>query len=145
MRKVHRDPVQRSKVEVPLLYIAVKRRELVRPYVYRDTDPPQHRLDRFAEPPPFGRGLVDEIQITYSRRTDWIAGLVEQSRSLERIVRVARHVAVVGPVLGRKHPARHTAAAFIQRADDRLAIDRIRDRLAHAEIAQVRIAEVQRQ
>src|SRR6202171_5078560 len=92
MRKVHCDPVQRGKVEVALLYIAVKRRELVRPYVQRDSHSPQHRLDRFAEPAPFGRGLVNEIQIAYSRRTDWIAGLVEEPRGLERIVRVAHHV-----------------------------------------------------
>src|SRR6266851_2987310 len=113
MREVHRDPVQRSKVKVALLYIAIKRRELVRPYVQCDPYSPQHRLDRFAEPPPFRRGLVDKIQITYSRRTDWIAGLVEQPRGLGRIIRVARHVAIVGPVLWRKHPARHAAATFI--------------------------------
>src|SRR3984893_11521637 len=145
MREVHRDPIQGGKVEVALLYIAVKRCEFVRPYVQRDPNSPQHRLHRFAEPPPLGRGLVDETQIAYSGRTDWIAGLVEEPRGLERIVRVAHHVVVVGPVLWRKHPARHAAAAFVQRADDRLAVDRIRYRLAHAEIAQMRIAEVQRQ
>ena len=145
MREVGRDPVERGQIEVALLDIAVERRELVGPDIERDPDPPQHRLHRFAKPPPLGRGLVDELQIARPRRSDWIAGLVEQLGSLERIIWIALHAAVVGPILGREHPARHPSGAFIQRADDRLAVDRIGNRLAHAKVAQMRIAEVELQ
>ena len=63
MREVRRYPVERGQIEVALLYIGVEGRELVGSYVERDPDLPQHCLDRFAEPPPFGRRLVDEIQV----------------------------------------------------------------------------------
>ena len=74
-----------------------------------------------------------------------IAGLVQDLPRALRIVRVFRHIGIVGPVLRRQNAVRRTRLVAPQVMNDGLDIDRIRQRVPDANIPQDRVTQVKRQ
>src|SRR6516225_7065457 len=75
----------------------------------------------------------------------WIAGRVEDRVGEVGIVRVVRYVAGIGPVLWRQDAIGKPPLIAENIVQDRLAIDGVSQRLAHANVAQDGIAQIKRQ
>src|SRR5207253_3904316 len=71
-----------------------------------------------------------------------VPGLVQQRACLGRVKRILRSVCGIGPMLWRQDTVRQSDFVAPKILRQRLAIDSVRQRLAHSDLSQYRIAQV---
>ena len=141
------DPLQGEQLKAAFEDVGIQRREFVRAHVERDADRPQILLDdRRLQPVEL---VVRHLQRQAKSRQRsvpvgiGIARFVEERASPGRVVGKGEDAGFERPGHGRQQPGGRRRLTAAQVLDDRLTVDRIAERLAHAQILQQGIAQVE--